>query len=59
MYQNQLVMEKEYRLIQLENKINKVSEDFDLLIESISQLPTIVLICFLSGLIAGFLISFL
>lgn len=52
-------MDNEYKLVQLESKINKVSEDFDVLKESISYLPTIVLVCFLSGLIAGLLIGFL
>ena len=59
LYQNQLVMDNEYKLVQLESKINKVSENFDVLKESISYLPTIVLACFLSGLIVGLLIGFL
>jgi len=53
------VMQDEYKLIQLENRINKVCTDFNLLKESVSWLPTIVLVCFLSGLIIGILISFL
>ncbi len=49
-------MQEEYKLIQLENKVNKVSQDFDILKESIIQILTIALICFLVGLIIGCLL---
>lgn len=52
-------MQDEYKLIQLENRINKVCTDSNLLKEPISWLPIIIMICFLSGLIIGLLIGFL
>lgn len=49
----------EHRLYQLEAKYKRMAEDFDILQESINHLPTIALVCFLSGLTAGCLICFL
>lgn len=49
-------MRDEYKLKQLEDRINKVSEDFDILQNSISRLPAIALVCFLLGTIVGFLL---
>ena len=50
-------MQDQYKLTQLEDRINKVCTDFNLLKESISWLPIIIMICFLSGLIMGLLIG--
>ena len=52
-------MQDQYKLTQLGDRINKVWTDFNLLKESISWLPIIIMICFLSGLIIGLLIGFL
>jgi hypothetical protein len=52
-------MQDQYKLTQLEDRINKVCTDFNLLKESVSWLPIIIMICFLSGLIIGLLIGFL
>ena len=49
----------EHRLYQLEAKYKRIAEDFEILQESIGHLPTIALVCFLSGLTAGCLIYFL
>nr|DAO98118.1 MAG TPA: Protein of unknown function (DUF1043) [Caudoviricetes sp.] len=49
-------MKDEYKLMLLENKLKQLTEDFEVLQNSISKLPTIVLVCFLLGMIAGFLI---
>jgi hypothetical protein len=49
-------MQEEYKLIQLESKVNKVSQDFDTLKESIIQILTIALVCFSVGLIVGCLL---
>lgn len=40
------VMQDQYKLTQLENRINKVCTDFNLLKESVSWLPIIIMICF-------------
>lgn len=45
-----------YKLKQLEDRIDRISEDFEILQDSVSRLPGIALICFLLGLIAGFLL---
>ena len=52
-------MQDQYKLTLLENRIDKVCTDFNLLRESISWLPIIIMICFLSGLVIGLLIGFL
>lgn len=52
-------MMDEHRLFVLEEKYKKISGDFDILQDSISHLPIIILICFLSGLTVGILVSFL
>ena len=52
-------MQDQYKLTQLEDSINNVCTDFNLLKVSISLLPIIIMICFLSGLIIGLLIGFL
>lgn len=49
-------MTNEEKIKILEYKYQKLSEDFDILTNSIHRLPAIVLICFLSGLIIGFLL---
>lgn len=49
-------MQEEYKFMLLEEKFKKLSLDFEVLQYSINKIPTIALICFLLGLIAGFLI---
>ncbi len=49
-------MKDEYKLKQLEDRINEISENFDILQDSINRLPAIILICFLLGTIVGFLL---
>lgn len=49
-------MRDEYKLKQLEDRINEISDNFDILQDSINRLPAIILICFLLGTIVGFLL---
>lgn len=49
-------MQDEYKLIRLESKVNKISQDFNLLKKSIIQILTIALVCFSVGLIIGCLL---
>lgn len=52
-------MTNEERILLLENRCERMDEDFEILHRSISRLPAIVLGCFVSGLIAGVLLCFL
>lgn len=56
MYQNQLVMKDEIRIIKLEKQISNLYEYIFTLQASIDRLPAIVLVCFLLGLIVGVLL---
>lgn len=49
-------MTNEERILLLENRCERMDEDFEILHRSISRLPAIVLGCFVSGLIAGILL---
>lgn len=51
--------DSELKLIRLEMKMNEMESDFSLLRRSISRLPSIALVCFLSGLTAGALLILL
>lgn len=49
-------MDSENKIVELEEKYRKLNDDFEILQDSIHRLSSIALICFLLGLIAGFLI---